>query len=148
MSMNNQNIDGIVENLFRILPVIHKKLLRMDLGGATGNLSRLHLAIMGALVRENLPISEIARVLVMPKSQMTHLVDQLVSLGIVIRLPDAMDRRIINIALTNHGEAMLKECRKLVRQNVSNKLSSLSLAELAELSTALEKLKEIGLKLG
>jgi len=145
--MENQNIDGIVENLFHILPVVHKKLLRMDIGDATGHLTRLHLAVMGIVARKNLPISEIARALVMSKSQMTHLVDQLVSLGIVIRLPDSRDRRMINIALTDHGETMLKKCRELVRQNVSNKLSCLSPAELAELSSTLEKLKEISLKL-
>jgi len=81
--MDNRTIDGIVENLFHILPIIHKKLLRMDLGGVTGSLSRLHLAIMGMLVEESLLVSEIAKRLVIPKSQMTHLIDQLAGLGII-----------------------------------------------------------------
>jgi hypothetical protein len=46
-SMENGTIDSILENLFHILPMIRKKLLRMDLDGVTGNFSRLHLAIMG-----------------------------------------------------------------------------------------------------
>jgi len=145
--MDNRIIDSIVENLFLILPIIHKKLLRMDLGGVTRNLSRLHFAIMGTLGREGLPVSEIAKRLLIPKSQMTHLIDELVGLGIVERQPDTKDRRVINISLTNPGRIVLKECRNLVRQNIRNKLSCLTPAELADLSVALEKLRDIGARL-
>jgi len=145
--MKNKAIDTILENLFQVLPIIHKKLLRMDLGGVAGNLSRLHLAIMGMLGEGSLPISEIGMRLVAPKSQMTHLVDQLVSLGIVTRHPDTQDRRVINISLTDHGQAILRECWKLIKQNIRNKISCLTAEELAALSDALVKLKDIGAKL-
>jgi DNA-binding MarR family transcriptional regulator len=117
------------------------------MGGVTGNLSRLHLAIMGMLGRESLPISEIGMRLVAPKSQMTRLVDQLVSLGIVVRQPDARDRRVTNISLTDHGRAVLRERRELVKKNIRKKISCLTSAELATLSDALVKLKKIGAKL-
>ena len=145
--MENSTIDSILENLFHILPMVHKKLLRMDLGGVTGSLSRLHMAIMGMLRKENLAVSEVAKRLVIPKSQMTHLIDQLVDLDIVARYPDAKDRRVINISLTDHGKVVLKECRGIMKQTVRNKLSRLTPAELAGLSIALEKLKDIGAKL-
>jgi len=145
--MENSTIDSILENLFHILPMIHKKLLRMDLGGMTGNLSRLHLAIMGMLEEGSLAVSEIAKRLVIPKSQMTHLIDQLVDLDIVARHPDVKDRRVINISLTDHGKVVLKECREIMKQTMRNKLSRLTPAELADLTIALEKLKDIGAKL-
>lgn len=145
--MENRTIDGVLENLFSILPIIHKKLLHIELGGVGGNLSRLHLAIMGMLDKENLSFSKIAKRLVIPKSQMTHLVDHMVSLGIVERLPDQKDRRVINISLTGHGRIVRKECKEVIRQNIKNKLSCLTPAELAELSVALEKLKDIAAKL-
>jgi DNA-binding MarR family transcriptional regulator len=145
--MENKTIENILENLFQVLPIIHKKLLRMDMGGVTGNLSRLHLAIMGMLGEGSLPISEIGMRLVAPKSQMTHLVDQLVSLGIVVRQPDAKDRRVINISLTDRGRALLRECWRLIKQNFRNKISCLTADELTALSDALVKLKDIGAKL-
>lgn len=145
--MKNNTVDSILESLFHVLPVIHKKLLRMDLGGVTGNLSRLHVAIMGMLKEGSLPVSEIARRLATPKSQMTLLIDELASLEIVARLPDARDRRIINISLTEHGELVLKECRDTIKQTLRNKLSRLTPAELADLAVALERLKDIGAKL-
>jgi DNA-binding MarR family transcriptional regulator len=142
--MENKTIDSIIENLFYIVPLVHKKLLGMDLGGVTGSLSRLHLAIMGVLSEGGLPVSEIAGKLVIPKSQMTHLLDYLVSLSIVERQPDVKDRRVINISLTEHGKIVLKESKELIRQNIRSKLSRLTPAELKELSIALAKLKDIG----
>jgi len=145
--MENKAIDSILDNLFQVLPIVHKKLLRMDMGGVTGNLSRLHLAIMGMLGEGSLPISEIGMRLVAPKSQMTRLVDQLVGLGIAVRQPDARDRRVINISLTDHGRAVLRERRELVKKSIRGKISCLTSAELATLSDALMKLKDIGAKL-
>jgi len=145
--MESKAVDDILENLFRILPIIHKKLLRMDLGGVAANLSRLHLAIMGILSEGSLTVTEIARVLVIPKSQMTHLIDHLVNQGIVTRHPNAKDRRVIDVSLTDHGKVMLKKCRGLVKQNIRNRLSCLTAEELVALSDALVKIKDIGAKL-
>jgi hypothetical protein len=47
--MDDVNIDRILENMFVIMLITHKKMLRMDLGGRPDNLTRLHLAVMGEL---------------------------------------------------------------------------------------------------
>jgi DNA-binding MarR family transcriptional regulator len=143
----NNTIESILENLFHILPMIHKKLLRMDLGGVTGELSRPHLAIMGMLREESLAVSEVAKRLVIPKSQMTHLIDQLAGWNIVARHPDTNDRRVTNISLTDHGKEVFEECLGMVKNTIREKLSRLTPAELIEMATALEKLKNIGAKL-
>jgi DNA-binding MarR family transcriptional regulator len=140
-------IEQILENLFHVLPMVHKKLLRMDLGGATGEFSRLHLAIMGMLWRENQAVSEVARKLAIPKSQMTHLIDQLEERGIVLRHPDTSDRRVTNVALTSHGREVLAECKGRLKDIMRQRLSVLTETELTEMAVALEKLKNIGAKL-
>jgi DNA-binding MarR family transcriptional regulator len=145
--MNDANIDCILENMIHIMPVFHKKLLRMDLGGVTGNLTRLHLAIMGMLSAASMTMSELAKILMMTKSQMTHLVDQLVGLGIVERHPDATDRRVINLALTDNGRVLLEDMKRKVKENIRNRLANLTPEELSEMSVALETLRNIGGKL-
>jgi DNA-binding MarR family transcriptional regulator len=145
--MEDKAVNSILDNLFQILPIIHKKLLRMDMGGVTGDLSRLHIAIMGMLGKGSLPISEIGARLVAPKSQMTRLVDQLVSSGIVERQSDIGDRRVINISLTDYGYTVLGECREKVKQNIRKKISRLTIDELIAFSEARVKLKDIGEKL-
>ena len=147
MSKTNEDIDRILEDLFLVLPIFHKKLLRMDLGGVTDNLTRLHLAIMGMLSAASMTMSELAKILMMTKPQMTHLVDQLAGLGIIERRPDATDRRVINLALTDNGRVLLKDMKRKVKENIRNRLASLTPEELSEMSVALETLTSIGDKL-
>ena len=145
--MDETAIDRIFENLFHALPLLHKKLLRMDLEGVTGDLTRLHIAIMAVLSHSSLPASELGRLLSMQKPQVTHLVEQLVNLGIVERSLDARDRRLIIVSLTDHGKVLLEEGKKKVLKNIRDKLVCLTPDELTRMSSALETLTEIGAKL-
>jgi DNA-binding MarR family transcriptional regulator len=145
--MDSVNIDRILENMFVIMLITHKKMLRMDLGGRPDNLTRLHLAVMGELGQNNTTMSELANTLMMTKPQLTHLVDSLVSQGIVERRPDEKDRRVINLALTEKGRALLKEMKLKVKENTKKRLASLTTEELSQMSTALETLRNIVIKL-
>lgn len=52
-------IDGVVEDLFHILPLIHKKLLKIDLESVNGHISHPHFAIMQVFGQlEPLPVSQ------------------------------------------------------------------------------------------
>ena len=142
--MENDIVDSITENLFHVLHLIHRKLLKINLEGVNKNISRLHFPIMGMLDEVGtLAISEIGKRLLIPKSQMTFLIDQLISLGLVEKVPDATDKRVINIALTEKGKVTLRKCKELVRNNIREKLSCLEEKELAEFTISLKKLREI-----
>ena len=145
--MDDVNIDRILENMFVIMLITQKKMLRMDLGGRPDNLTRLHLAVMGELGQNSMTMSELANTLMMTKPQLSHLVDSLVSQGIVERRPDEKDRRVINLALTEKGRALLKEMKLKVKENTKKRLASLTTEELSQMSTALETLRNIVIKL-
>ena len=119
----------------------------MDLSGVTGNLTRLHLGIMRMLSEGSMTVSELTKVSMVSKPQMTHLVDKLVRLGIVERRPDATDRRVINLALTEHGRVLLGDLKRKVRENIKNSLAGLTPEELAQMAKALETLGSIGARL-
>ncbi len=141
--MDETSVDRILDSLSAVLPVMHRKLLRMDLGGVTGGLTRLHLGIMGMLREGSMTVSELARVSVVPKPQMTHLIDQLVRSGIVERRADAADRRVVNISLTDHGLQLLRDVKRKVEEDLKNRLSGLTPDDLAAMATALETLNSI-----
>jgi DNA-binding MarR family transcriptional regulator len=145
--MENRAVDAIIDDIFQILPAVYKRLLKIDLPGMPGGLSRLHLAIMGILSESKLPISEIGKQLMIPRPYMTRLIDWLEKRAIVERQPDAQDRRVINIALTETGVQTLSRWRRLVRNDMKQKLSFLTEAELEELASSLQKIREIGLRL-
>lgn len=145
--MNDTDIDRILEDLFAVLPIFHRKILKMNLGGVTGDLTRLHLGIMGLLSRGNMTASELARLTVVRRPEMTRLIDQLVKAGIVRRETDSKDRRVINIALTDHGRVMLDELNKKVKDNLRLELAGLASEDLAAMSQALDTLRRIAGKL-
>jgi DNA-binding MarR family transcriptional regulator len=146
--MESEIVDDIMQNLFHTLRLIHRKLLKADLEDSYKDISHQHFAVMGMLAEVvKLPVSTIGNRLLIPKPQMTHLIDKLISLGIVERLPDTEDRRIINISLTDQGREVLMEARKSLKSNIIKKLSCLKDEEVEELSSALRKLRHIGSKL-
>ena len=94
-----------------------------------------------------MPISEIVRNFFIPKPQMTYLIKQLVSAGLVERHSNLNDRRKIKIYLTAGGKETFQQCDEYLKNNIRNKLAHLTGKELKEISSALMKLKEIGTKL-
>lgn len=140
--------DSITDNLLYILPLIHRRLLKVEFERVNPNLSRLHFIVLRILNEySHLPISEIGKNLFIPKPQMTALVDRLIQFGLVARLPDTQDRRVININLTDAGKKTLEKCDKLIRDSISQKLSSLSRVDLESFLQCTTELRELGAKL-
>lgn len=136
-----------MEALFTVMPLLHRKLLRMDLGGVTGEFTRLHMGIMGRLHTGCITASELAHNIKLPRPQISHLVDQLVNAGLIERKPDAKDRRVINLILTEKGSTKLLDMKQKVNDQIKTELSVLTPEELKEMSEALETLRRIGTKL-
>ena len=147
--VENNTLDNIVENLFYVLPIIHKKILKINPSDIIKDvhMSRLHVGIMWGLQQEILPISEIAKRFLISKPQMTLLVNQLVLAGMVKRQPNINDRRIIDIKLTDKGKTVLRQCEENLRNNIKEIFSNLNEMDQEELSLSLKKLRVIGSKL-
>jgi DNA-binding MarR family transcriptional regulator len=146
----NNTIEIIVENLFYAIPVIHKKLMKIDPPDIKCGIriSRLHIGILALLSENTLPISEIAGTFLIPKPQMTYLMNQMVEAGLVEKMPNIHDRRIKDVILTPKGKETFQRCDEYLKNNVKVMLACLTEKELEELSISLRKLKEIGPKLG
>ncbi|MBN1189034.1 MAG: MarR family transcriptional regulator [Dehalococcoidales bacterium] len=142
--------DIIVENLFYAVPVIHKKLMKINPPDIDCGirLSRLHIGILAMLSENSAPISEIAGAFFIPNSQMTYLIERMVRAGLVVRTTNIRDRRVKDIALSARGREVFRQCDRYLKENVKKMLSALSEKELAELSESLLKLREIGPRLG
>ena len=150
--MNKDAMDGIVDDFLSILPLVRrsvsKKVLKSALVQIEEPITMPQFEIMKTLQEEGkMHIAEIGGKLSIPKPQMTHLIDRLVNLGIVLRQGDETDRRVTNIALTLKGKTMIEEHDIMVRDIIIGKLSCLTDDELQELSVSLRKLSKILFKL-
>ena len=139
--MEEVNIDRVLENMFHVMLVSHKKVLKMDVSGFPENMTRLHLAVMGEIGQNNLTMSELAKALMMTKPQLTHLVEALVTLGLVERRSDAKDRRVIILSLTEKGRVLGENMKRRVRENIKKRLANLTPADLRQMAAAFETLR-------
>ena len=92
-------------------------------------------------------MAEIGELLLISKSQMTRLIDELINLEMIARQPDVHDRRKSNIMLTSKGEIFIEDVQKNFEGCIKDWLSSLSDEELRELSSSMRRIQEIAFKL-
>jgi len=138
------DLENIGDNVFTLLPLFHKKLLRGGDYHSVKNPPIQQYPTLGRLSWQGpTPISELARQLCISKPNMTSLIDRLVAEGKVKRLPDNKDRRIVKIAITEMGRNFMRGYKRAVKEVMKRNLSSMDEADLKTLSVSLENMKKI-----
>jgi DNA-binding MarR family transcriptional regulator len=92
--------------------------------------------------REPMPLSWLADKHFSQRSNITAMVDRLVRDGMVERLPDAIDRRVIRVRLTGKGAALIESARAPHLEFLAKVMSPLNDDELRTLIQLLEKLSK------
>jgi len=146
--MKNNVLDNVVGDLLSIPPLIRRGINRKVVKAAFDEVGEgigvPHFEIMMVLEEAGTQyIAEIGEKLLIPKPQMTLLIDRLVSLKIVARRTDETDRRMSNVSLTDKGKAILKEKDRVLRANFTEKLSRLTDEEIRQLAESLRRLRDI-----
>jgi DNA-binding MarR family transcriptional regulator len=146
--MKDNELELIVENILNVLPLFRRSFRNIDFERVAEGLSHPHIMVMRMLEdHERLSVSVIGDKQFISRPQMTHIVDKLVSLGMVERTIDEDDRRVINVVLTDNGRRIMRRCDAIIRSSVKESLSALDDKDVEEMSVALSKLAEIGSKL-
>lgn len=146
--MENQAVEQIVDDLFEILPVIRKKLINVLDEGSKGEISHYHFILLNMIGKSAaLSVSEIGDRISISRPQMTAMIDKLVSMELVTRVPDTNDRRIIRISITPAGKNLLSRARKRIKMRLVKKLGILDEKDLAVFAAAVNSFKVIGNKI-
>ncbi|MEG0568113.1 MAG: MarR family transcriptional regulator, partial [Clostridium sp.] len=88
-------------------------------------------------------VSKIAESLRISKPNMTPIIDNLISEGLVERLQDPKDRRKILIKLTTKGLELLENHKKIMLKNLRSKISTLSKEDIDTLKESTSSLLKI-----
>jgi DNA-binding MarR family transcriptional regulator len=131
-----------------VFRMVRRRLVSTTFADTDLDIKLLHFEIMWVLKDQGtLHPAKIGEKLLVAKAQMTHLIDKLVELDFVKRETGSDDRRTINITLTDKGRKVLEEQDNLVINAMQENMSSLTDAELEDLSDSLRKLRDILFKL-
>jgi DNA-binding MarR family transcriptional regulator len=150
--MRSDSLGKVAVDLLSIPPlifrIIRRKLVMTTMADIDIDIKLLHFEIMTVLKEEGtLHVAEIGEKLRIAKAQMTHLIDKLVELDFVKREMNSIDRRTINITLTEKGSKVLEEQDNLVINAIRDNMSSLTGKELEALSHSLRNLRDTLFKL-
>ena len=106
------------------------------LGFATGQITLLGLIAANDGVSQN----ELARALLIRKSQVTALIQDLVARGLVSRVEQGLDRRFNALSLTRNGQQEWRRARERIARHSDSVLTALTPEEGKELTRLLRKL--------
>jgi DNA-binding MarR family transcriptional regulator len=139
--MNKNDFNNISENLVRVVMAImavYKK--------ESKEKPFVHdpaYMILGILLWKDMPISEIGSKLCRSKPSMTALIDKMIEDGLVKRIDDKEDRRIINISITDRGRTMMRRKKEKMKEILKNNLENLEKEDIKKMDVALEEIVSI-----
>ena len=134
---NQQHYHEVAQGLLEVLIFVHEYLVDNMRASMSPNHYRT-LIMLKHFGPDNM--GSLAKKIAVSKQQMTPIIDRLAKDELIVRMPSEEDRRIINIALTDKGDALLNsnldKCHALIRE----KLCANATEE--EMRIAAERLKE------
>jgi len=144
--MEENKMSSLVGNIFTIKPMFYRTLgkpLPMNSGITPG----AYYCMMYLKKCNSLSMSDLGKMLLISKPNVTALVNKLIAKGLAVRSPDKQDRRIIMIRLSSKGVQFIEKNNKKYMNQIIAKLMSLSDSELELLFVSLQHVKEILSKL-
>jgi DNA-binding MarR family transcriptional regulator len=129
--------------MFSLLHVAHALEQRLEGALATAGLSWAKYGVLSQLAEAGEPValSELAEGSSCVRSNMTQLVDRLEADGLVRRVDDPADRRIVRAALTSLGEERQAEGARQIERVQAELAASLRKADREALKRVLSALK-------
>ena len=114
-SVNKEMVEQVAKTTFDVLPMLRKRLLRMDVVQAEHNVPMSHVQVL-TMLGENgvMTVSEISQRLGIAKPNITPLVDRLIADGYVERRRDETDRRVVKVVLLPEGEEQLASIQETI----------------------------------
>lgn len=135
-------VDSITGNLFEALPMLPKRLVRVDQITREFEMPFSHVQILVMLSGGSMTIGEISSSLGIAKPNITPLLDNLRERGLLERVRSNTDRRIVNVSLLPAGEEMAQRIRANIAGQVKEWAELFNQSEAKRLNNALACLIE------
>lgn len=129
---------SIAEDLFHTIPILHDQLVKPFESIFRDELSPMQFYTLIALHRNRcMTMTELACHFGISKQQMTKIINNLVELEIVCRIPDPFDRRLVKIRPTEKAFAYIQKYQEEICRQILCSLHQLDAEDLQDLSFAI-----------
>lgn len=137
-------LDSITGNLFEALPLLPKRLVRVDAITRQFDMPFSHIQILCMLSAGSMSIGDISRNLGIAKPNITPLLDSLKARGLLDRHRSSRDRRIVNVALEPAGMELAEDIKACIAEQVAQWPASIGPSDAKRLNNALACLISMG----
>lgn len=142
--MSTVELNNLSGDLYNLMLILRKKMFNWDEMMKTFTVPPSNVKVIFYLKRNgDSSISEIAKNLLISKSNMTPIIDNLISEGMVNRYDDPNDRRILRIKLTDKAHKVLKSQEEQIKNTIAKKISVLDSEDLECLKHHVAGIKDI-----
>ncbi len=136
-------VDAVAGNLFDVLPMLPKRLVSVDELVKAAHMPFSHLQILCLLVNKPMSVGQISQTLGIAKPNVTPLVDNLCSRGLLERVRSAGDRRVVYVQLLPAGREMANQVRAMLVDQVRRWPRALTPSEIRRFNNALAYLLRV-----
>ena len=142
--MDNERFELFFGTLFSVLALVRKHLLVDHEAGDCANVTKAHFPLLFMVhSRGSITMTEGAKTAGLSKPHMTMQVDKLVEEGLVKRVYDPGDRRLITVRLTEKGLGFVMALKERMRQRAWRLFGSISDEDLEKMLQTLVTLKNL-----
>lgn len=139
------NKDQLADNIFRFIPILHRKLLRKR---RHINIPKQQMGILHALKdSDGKAMKHYSKEMAVSKSNMTKNVNELIERGFITRGTDPKDRRIITLHMTKRGKEFLDKNYAEIKEQIIESISVLSDEDVKKANESFEIIRTIFEKL-
>lgn len=140
-------LESISKNLYEALPLLPKRLVKVDAITREFGMPFSHVQILCLLSQGEMSIGEISARLGIAKPNITPLLDTLTSRGLLERCRSNADRRIVNVRLTQEGIESAGKLQENIGQQVQMWPEAFNRSDIKRLNNALAYLIEAARRL-
>ena len=138
--MKKNHDDQLVSTLFSVTRLMREKLAHTKVEEASSMLQIKTLGIVAEM--KNPSMKDIADCLHILSPSATDIINRLVKSGLLYRIKDVSDGRVVRLAITQEGKSMLNSGLKKITRKVKDVLGVLTEKERDELNDLLTKILE------
>lgn len=140
-------VEAIANNLYEALPLLPKRLVRVDALTKEFGMPFSHIQILCMLSDKEMTIGEISTNLGIAKPNITPLLDALYERGLLERCRSEKDRRIVNVRLCPEGRDVTARIKRSIAAQTCEWPEGISISDVKRLNNALAYLIEMGNRL-
>lgn len=87
-------------------------------------------------------VSALANCMHLSRPNISRSVDELVNMGLVVRQPEAADRRVISLSISSQGQALVANMLETIGAKMKSRLARLEIKETKAIASALTALQK------